>query len=114
MVKANLPVGANPGAASERVIYDDGAQPGYSSVVRHARRCTVVSYLDQSYSLIVRWQSPGGVLRTYETIALAASTVERTDVLLLPGRTQIVIATGTAPTVWEVAAELDDQRDAGV
>jgi hypothetical protein len=106
----NIPAPANPGGSADATVYDTGAVAAKTDV-RQRHRIVVAAYVDQAATFKHKWAAPGSSnLRTMngggagETIT--ASTPFVRDVLLLPGRNQLIITTGTIPTVWEIGAEL--------
>jgi hypothetical protein len=109
--------GGVPGGSTTVTLYDTGAIQGNvnGGTARDMRRVRLVVFTDAAATYLIKWSAPGSAnLRTMngpatppagETIA-ANNPFER-DVLLLPGRTQITVLTGSAPTVFEVGIEGD-------
>lgn len=104
-----------PGGAATVVLYDTGAIQPNSLPTKDMRRVRIVIFTDAAATFLIKWASPGGAaLRTMNGIAtppagetIAANNPFERDVLLLPGRTQISVLTGSAPTVFEVAIDGD-------
>jgi len=103
---------ADPGASGTAVIFDSAANPRADGH-RSKDRVRVVCYLDVADAeLKVEWaESSTGTLRSFSTETITANTVFERDILLLPGRTKVYIATTTDPGNWQVAAELIDGHE---
>lgn len=106
---------ANPGASSVGLIFDtslatteNASDIATGRARREYKRCRVVVFVDQADAVFrVRWaENATGTLRTFSSTTIAINTAKDFDVLLQPGRTVIDIVTVTAPTVWQVAADL--------
>jgi hypothetical protein len=118
---------ANPGASDTAIVYDDIStiertagitSIGYDKIGGKGKRVTLVLFVNQDVTVYHKWAAYGSTnLRTFNGDgsgeAVSASTLTELDFLMLPGRNQISIATGTAPTTWEVCAEIIDERGIG-
>ncbi len=104
-----------PGGSATVVLYDTGAVQGNvnGGTARDMRRVRLVIFMDQAATFLIKWAAPGSAnLRTLNGPAnagepISASVGFERDVLLLPGRMQLSVVTGTAPTVFEVGMEGD-------
>jgi hypothetical protein len=110
--------GGVPGGSATVTLFDTGAIQANATaqqMTKDMRRVRLVVFADQAATFFIKWAAPGSAnLRTMNGPAtppagetMAASVPFERDVLLLPGRTQITIVTGTGPTVFEVAIEGD-------
>lgn len=124
-MRTPLAAPANPGAAADATIWDDGptaaaayqkrpVSPG-RGMPTEAARVRVAVFMDQNATFKVDWFAPGSTNARRVNgggagEAITLNVLFTRDVLLQPGRTKIYITTATAPTVWEVGAEVVDDQ----
>lgn len=105
---------ALPGGSTVFAIYDSGVKTQAdirgNLASRRDQRVRVMVYTNVADAAFrVRWADPvDGTLRTFSSTVISAATAKDFDVLLQPGRTVIDIVVTTAPSTFQVAAEVVD------
>lgn len=116
----SLPIPANPGAAGTATLFDQGVLKRDSSgtmAVQKRMRISLALFANEVVTVFHKWGARGSSnLRAANGAggeATTANVLFTKDILLLPGRNQITIVTTTAPTTWELDAEMTEDRSPG-
>lgn len=105
---------ANPGASSTATLFDSDVEdtPGPArkpQPTKKARfRASVFTNVADATFIVEQFTATAP--RTVYSYLIPANTYFERDVLLLPGRTLIRVATVTAPSTWEVVGEIIDDQ----